>query len=159
MPQDYAAFSLKDYDGERSGMKVNLVELTAANLDAQATAVALIRTTSEALMLQGWYSVQMTDGIYSANPAVNDPFSQREHKWVIIAEDSGGNVYKANEMPCADLSLLENGSKYIYKNKAVTVVAGAAAVQAFVDAYEAGARDESGNVIEVVDIYQAGRNI
>lgn len=156
---DYASFSLKDYDGERSGTKINLVEVTAANIDALATALGTLRTTSEAIMLQGWYGVQMTDEIYTANPTVSDPFSQREHKWVLIVEDSLGNVYKANELPCADLSILENGSKYIYKNKAVTVTTASAAVQAFVDAYEAIARDDNGNLVEVVDIFQAGRNI
>lgn len=159
MVQDFASFSLKDYDGERSGMRVNTVEITAANIDAQVTALGTLRTTSEALMLQGWYDVQLTDGVYAANPSVTDPFSQREHKWVIIVEDTAGNVYKANEIPCADLSILENGSKYIYKNKAVAITGAAAAVTAFVTAYEATAKDNAGGALEVVDIFQAGRNI
>lgn len=159
MANDFASFSLKDYDGERSGMRVNTVEITAANIDAQVTALGTLRTTSEALMLQGWYDVQLTDQVYAANPSVTDPFSQREHKWVIIVEDTAGNVYKANEIPCADLAFLENGSKYIYKNKAVAVQAGSVAVNAFVAAYEATAKDNAGGALVVVDIYQAGRNI
>lgn len=156
---DYASLSLKDYDGERSSTRLNVAEITAANIDATATALGTLRTALEAIMLQGWYGVQMTDEIYTANPAVADPFSQREIKWQFIVEDSLGNVQKGNEIPCADLSILENGSKYIYKNKQVTVTTAAALVQAVVDAFEAIAKDEAGNALTVVDIYQAGRNI
>jgi len=156
---DYARMGLKDYDGESSSTTINVVETTAANLDAQVAALGALRVALEAIMLQGWYSADLTDEVYQSNPAVNDPFSQREIKWVFIVEDTLGNTYKANEIPCADLSILENGSKYIYKNKAVAVATAAALVQAVVDAYEAIARDKNGNVLTVVDIYQAGRNI
>lgn len=156
---DYAKFSLKDYDGEPSSTTISVAEVTAANIDAHVTALGTLRTTAEAIMLQGWFGVNLTDEIYTSNPAISDPYSQREHKWVVIVQDSLGNVYKANEIPCADLSILENNSKYIYKGGSPAVTTAAAAVQAFVDAFEAIARDKAGGVLTVVDIFQAGRNI
>lgn len=156
---DNVKYSLKDYDGERSGTIVNIPDVTAANIDALSTQAATLRTTMEALMLQGWYSADMSESLYNTNPSVTDQYSQRESKWVIIVEDNLGNVYKANEIPCAKLAILENGNKYIYKNKAVAIATAAADVTAFVAAYEALARSPSGGVVTVVDIFQAGRNI
>jgi hypothetical protein len=156
---DYARLGLKDYDGEPSSTTFNTVEITAANLDAQVAAFGALRVALEAIMLQGWSSGNVTDEVYQSAPVVTNQFSQRETKWIFIVEDTLGNVFKANEIPCADLGILENGSKYIYKNKAVTVAGAAALVTAVVNTFEAFARSNNGNVLEVVSIYQAGRNI
>lgn len=156
---DYSTLTLKDYDGERSGTRFNTVEITAANIDAQVAAFGTLRVALEAIMYQGWYAGAIVDEVYSAAPVVTDQNSQREIKWVFNVEDIQGNIYKANEIPCAKLDILENASKYIYKNKTVAVTTAAAAVQAVVDAYEAFAKDKFGNALVVVDIYQAGRNI
>ena len=156
---DKTSYALRDYDSERSNTTINIVDITSANIDAQKTLLATLRVAMETVMLQGFSSVDIQDGIYDATPVVTDPFSQREIKWAFIVQDALGNKYKANEVPCANLAILENGSKYIYKNQAVTVVTAAADVTALVAAYEAVARDKSGNVVTVIDIFQVGRNI
>ena len=156
---DKASFSLKDYDKEFSSTSINVADVTGANLDALKTSVGILRVALEAIMLQGFFLIDILDNVYNAFPTVTNGFSQRETKWVFIVKDPLGNVYKGNEVPCADLDILENSSKYIYKNQAVTVVAKATEVQAVVTAFEAIAKDKTGGALIVIDIYQAGRNI
>lgn len=156
---DKATMSLKDYDSERASTTINIADITAANIDAIKADLSTLRAATEAIMRQGFFSTDLSDNTYTANPSVTDQFSQREIKWAINVEDNLGNVYKANEIPCANLAFLENNSKYIYKNKAVTVTANAAAVTAFVTAFEALAKSKSGGTLTVVDIWQVGRNI
>lgn len=158
MAQDSARYSFHDYDVEPTSMTVNTVELTAANLDAQTTLAQALRTAINGLILAGVEQVVLSDNIWDTVVPVTDPFAQREIKWTVISQDTSGNKFKSNELPMANLDLLENASKYIYRNGAVTVVTGAAAVQAFVDAYEAFAVSNDGEALVVVDIYQSGRN-
>lgn len=158
MAQDQTRYSWHDYDTEPASMTVNTVEITAANLDAQATLAAALRTALNGITLAGVEQVVITDNVWDTVVPVTDPFAQREIKWTIIAQDAAGNKFKSNEVPMANLDLLENASKYIVKNGNVTVVAGATEVQAFVDAYEAFAVSNTGSALTVIDIYQSGRN-
>lgn len=158
MAQDQTHFGFHDYDREPSSMTVNTVEVTALNLDAQVTAAQALRTAINGLILGGVEQVTVNDNIWDTVVPVTDPFAQREIKWTVISQDTSGNRFKSNEIPMANLALLENASKYIVKNGSVTVVAGAAAVQAFIDAYEAYATSNDGEALTVIDIYQSGRN-
>jgi hypothetical protein len=99
-----------------------------------------------------------TDIIFDTETVPTDPFAQREIKWVVIVQDASGNKFKANEIPTANLDLLESGSKYLVKSGVVTVTAAAAAVNAFITAYEALALSQSGEALTIVDVYQVGRN-
>lgn len=158
MAQDQTTFSLHDYDGEPSRMTVNTVEINAANLDAQATLATALRTALNGIMLGTVEQTVITDTIWDTVAPTTDPFGQRETRWTIISQDLEGNKFKSNEVPTADLSLLENGDKYIIKNGNVTVVAGAAAVTAFKNAYEAFAVSNAGSALVIIDMYQSGRN-
>jgi hypothetical protein len=158
MAQDETRFSWHDYDGEPASIKINTVEITAANLDAQATLATALRTAMNGILIATVEQAVITDNIWDTVAETTDPFGQREIKWTVIVQDTAGNKYKANELPCADLSLLEGGNKYIVKNGFVTVTTGATAVQAFVDAYEAFALSNAGLALTIVDMYQSGRN-
>jgi len=158
MASDYASFSWYDYDSEKSGTSINLAETTELTLAAQNIAIEALRTAMNGLTIAPVSKSSQTDIIFDTPVVPTDPFAQREIKWVVIAQDSAGNKFKANEIPTANLDLLEGGSKYIVKSGVVTVVAAAAAVAAFVTAYEALALSQSGLALTVVDIYQVGRN-
>jgi len=158
MAQDSTHFSFHDYDGEPSSMTVNTAEVTAAGLDAATTAAQALRTAINGLILGGVEQVTINDNIWDTVVPVTDPFAQREIKWTVISMDASGNKFKSNEIPMANLALLENSSKYIVKNGSVTVVTGATAVQAFIDAYEAYAVSNNGEALTVIDVYQSGRN-
>jgi len=158
MAQDQTRFSWHDYDNEPASISVNTVEITAANLDAQATLATALRTALNGILIAQVEKAIISDAVWDTLSPTLDPFGQRETKWTVIVQDTAGNKYKGTELPTADLSLLEGGDKYIVKNTFVTVVAGAAAVQAFIDAYEAFAKSNTGLDLTVVDVYQSGRN-
>lgn len=158
MAQDQTYFSWHDYDGEPARTTFNTVEITAANLDAQATLATTLRTTLNALTLSPVEQLVITDTGWDTVIPVTNPFAQREIKWVIIAQDVSGNKYKSNEIPMANLDLLENNSKYLIKSGNVVVTAAAAAVNAFKDAFEAFAVSNAGEALTIIDMYQVGRN-
>lgn len=158
MAQDQTYFSWHDYDGEPSRTTFNTVEITAANLDAQATLATTLRSALNALLLSPVEQAVITDAVWDTVIPVTDPFAQREIKWVVIAQDVAGNKFKSNEFPMANLDLLENNSKYLIKSGNVVVVAAAAEVQAFKDAFEAFAVSNAGSALVIIDMYQVGRN-
>lgn len=159
MAQDYNTFSFEDYDGEDSNVKINTVEITAANLDAQQTLLTTLRTAMNAILLGTVNKSVVSDIGWDTYTQTTDPFGQREIRWTIVSEDINGNRFRSNELPMANLALLEGGSKFIIKNGVVSVVTGAAAVTAFKDAYEAVAVSNTGLALTIVDMYQSGKNI
>jgi len=158
MAQDYSTFSWSDYDREPAHMTVNTVEITAANLDAQQTLLTTLRTAMNDITI-GVVSKQVVSDIGwdTLTPTTNQ-WGQREIKWVIIVEDTAGNRYKANEIPTADLSLLEGGDKHIIKNGIVSVSDPDGFVADFKAAYEAVAVSNAGLTVSITDMYQVGRN-
>lgn len=158
MAQDFNTFSFEDYDGEDSNVKINTVEITAANLDAQQTLLTTLRTAMNGILLGTVNKSVVSDIGWDTYTQTTEPFAQREIKWVIIVEDTAGNRFRSNELPMADLNLLEGNDKYIIKNGVVSVVTGAAAVSAFKDAYEAVAVSNTGLALSIVEMYQVGRN-
>lgn len=158
MAQDFGAFTWYDYDGEKSSMQVNTVEITELTLAAQVAALGALRTALDNITLSPVSKLSVTDNLHDAKVIPTDQFAQRETKWVIIAQDSSGNLFKANEVPVADLGLLESGSKYIVKGGVVSVSDPDGFVAAVVTAYEAVAKSQSGLALTIVDMYQAGRN-
>lgn len=157
---DRAQFSYRDYDGEPSNTSVNIVELDGTNFDAQVALINTLRTSMNGLTLVISEKVQIADTVFAATVPVLDNLAQREIKWAVIVADVNNNRYKAMEIPIADLSILENNSKYIVKGGSVAIadVTNAAKVQAFIDAFEAVALDRFGQTLQVWDVYQVGRN-
>jgi len=158
MAQDYNTYSWSDYDSEPANMTINTVELTGANLDAQQTLLTTLRTALNDISI-GVVSKSVASDIgWDTFVQTTNPFGQREIKWVIIVEDINGNRFKSNEVPMADLDLLENNSKYIIKNGVVAVSDPDGFVAAFKNAYEAVAVSNTGLALTIVDMYQVGRN-
>jgi len=158
MAQDFASYSWKDYDGEPATMSINVVEITAANLDAQQTLLTTLRTALNDITI-GVVGKQITSDVgWDTTVLTTNPFGQRETKWVIIVEDINGNRFKSNEVPTADLSLLEDNDKYIIKNGAVSVSDPDGFVADFKAAYEAVAVSNTGLALTIIDMYQVGRN-
>lgn len=158
MAQDFGSYTWYDYDGEKSTMQVNTVEITELTLAAQSTALGTLRTAMNDITLSVVSKASVTDNLFDTKTIPTNQFAQRETKWVIIVQDSAGNIYKANEIPTADLGLLENGSKYIVKNGVVSVTDPDGFVADFVASYEAVALSQSGLAQTILDMYQVGRN-
>lgn len=152
-----ATFAWKDYDGEPSSTSINTDDITSANFDAQSTLVGDLRVALNGLTLEPVQKSVLKDDLWNTLVLPTDPLAQREIKWFVIVSDNISK-YKAMEIPVANLALLENNSKYIVRNGSPTIVTGLAAVQAFITAFEAVALSKAGDALQVVDIYQAGRN-
>jgi len=158
MASDFGSYTWYDYDGEKSSMQVNIAEVTELTLAAQAIALGTLRTAMNDITLAVVSKASVTDNIHDIKVVPTNQFAQRETKWVIIAQDASGNVFKANEIPTANLALLEGGSKYIVKNGVVAVTDPDGFVADFVAAYEAVALSQSGEALTIMDMYQVGRN-
>lgn len=158
MAQDYNTYSWTDYDGEAASMTINTVEITGANLDAQQTLLTTLRTAMNDITIGVVSKSAVADIGWDTFTQTTNPFGQREIKWVIIAEDINGNRFKANEVPMADLALLENNSKYIIKNGVVATSDPSGFIADFKNAYEAVAVSNTGLALTIVDMYQVGRN-
>lgn len=158
MAQDFGSFTWYDYDDEKSTMQINTVEITELTLAAQVTALGALRTALDNITLAPVSKLGVTDNLYDSKVLPTDPFAQRETKWVIIAQDSAGNLFRANEVPTADLGLLEGGNKYIVKGGTVSVTDPDGYVADFVTAFEAVAKSSAGLALTIMDMYQAGRN-
>lgn len=158
MAQDFNTYSWEDFDGEDAKMTVNTVEITAANIDAQQTLLTTLRTALNDITIGVVNKSVLSDIGWDTYTLTTNPFGQREIKWVIIAEDINGNRFRANEVPTADLSLLENGSKYIIKDGAVSVSDPDGFVADFKNAYEAVAVSNAGLALTIVHMYQIGKN-
>lgn len=158
MAGDFVSFGWKDYDSEGSKTSINIAEVTELTLAAQSIAVGNLRTAMDGLTLAPVSKATLSDELYNTEVIPTNPFAQREIKWVVIVQDASGNKFKANEIPTADLDILEGGSKYIIKGGVVTVVGAATEVNAFITAYEALALSQSGEALTIVDMYQVGRN-
>ena len=158
MSQDYAILSFHDYDGEPTRMNVNTIEIDATNLAAQETLLSNLRIATNNISLGTVEQAAITDITWDTVTVTTNPFAQREIKWVVIVQDTNGDKYKSNEVPMADLDLLENNSKYIIKNGSVAVSDPNGYVAAWKTAYEAFAVSPTGAALTVLDMYQVGRN-
>lgn len=101
-------FSYKDYDGEPSSVQFNTVPITAANLDAQTTAmnnlsVAILGVQTEA-SLQSKMLTAVDDFISRAK--ATEKATQREHRWVLTLEDTVTHRLTTHQIPQADVSLI-----------------------------------------------------
>jgi len=156
---DQAFFAVHDYDGEPSSTSINVDEITG-DVAALTTAIGTLRTALNGIILGGIDKAGFTDIVWDTPVSVTDPYAQRETKWqLVVQEATTGRKYAANLIPMAKLSLLENGSPYLVKSGVVVVTAGAAAVNAFISAFEAIAKSQSGNALSVWDLYHVGANI
>jgi len=156
---DKAFFSSHDYDSEVGTFQINIEEVTG-DVTALKLALATLRTATNALVIAQIDHAGFIDITWNTPSPTTDPFGQREIKWqLVVSEAVTGNKYASNEIPSADLALLENGSPYLVKSGAVVVTAAAAAVNAWITAFEAVAFSPAGNAISVWDLYQVGRNI
>jgi hypothetical protein len=156
---DTVFYGFHDYDGEPSSTSINVAEITG-DVAALTTAIANLRTAINGIILGGADKSGFTDITFDTPVPITDPFAQRETKWqVVVVEATTGRKYAANLIPMANLALLENNSPYIVKAGSVVVVTGAAAVNAFITAFEALALSQAGLALSVWDIYHVGANI
>ncbi len=101
-------------DPESASTEFAIVTLTAANIVAQTALLVTLKDALNAISI-GQFSKETTTafrGTPSTVPA-GSTLSQRENKYLIRYHDSLTNRKYRGSIPCADLSLLPDGSEFL----------------------------------------------
>lgn len=142
----------KDYGKEVTRLGFDIVQLTAANFDAQITLVQTLQTAVTAVSYGAFDGITVAALDTAVGPKATDVDAQRESKWRVRYDDDvqpeGNGSF---EIGMADLSLL------VADTGIMDVSAGAGAT--LVTAIEAAVVSRLGNAVTVIDIIHVGRNI
>lgn len=140
-----------DYDGEPSSMTVPMVDLTAANFDAQVAALASLRTALEGITvdLQTGHFVGNDYVVVSGSAArAASPLAQRENKWLVRYHDSSDSYTLT--IPCADLNELDPNNRGFMDLTSVNGLAFKSAFEAVVN--------KGGGAVTLDSVQFVGRN-
>lgn len=147
-----ATLKAKDYGNEATRFGFNMLQITAANFDAQVVLLDNIQTAVGNVALGAFLGKSLQAIDVAVGPKATVVNAQREAKWRCTYLDSvqpEGNGSFEIGMP--DLSLLVAGSG----NMDVSAGAGAALVTAI----EAGVVSRLGNAVTIDTIIHVGRNV
>jgi hypothetical protein len=141
-----------DYSGEATRFGFNMLQVTAANFDAQVVLLDNIQTAVGNVALGTFLGKSMQAVNVAVGPKATVVNAQREAKWrVTYTDDVQPEGNGSFEIGMPDLSLLVAGTGKM------DVSAGAGA--ALVTAIEAGVVSRLGNAVTVDDIIHVGRNV
>jgi hypothetical protein len=148
-----AAWTIIDYQGQKSNVGIRGVTMTAANHDAQLALVAALRTAVFNVQLGNIIKDATTAVLTYWDPAPSaDPDARRELKWRGEYYDSTTwDVYDF-EVPCADMSLTDPLDR-----RQMDLSAGAGL--ALKTAFEAYAVSPGGHACVLTHMWVVGRNI
>jgi hypothetical protein len=167
MPSNLS-ITVNDYDGQAGIVGFQCTEITDTNIVGVGTAFGTFRTTMMALLRGVAIQSQMTilSKYENSDAKATDDLAQRGNKWRVAYRDntqwldSPTNTipnygYRKSfdlELPTANLTLRENNSDVIYTQAGGGVGAGAAAINAFVAAFNNLVRSPYGGDAQVVMI-------
>lgn len=141
-----------DYGGEATRFGFNIVQMTAANFDAQITLVDNMVTAVDNVVLGQFDGRSVNAQDIAVGPKATVVNAQREAKWrVTFTDDVQVEGNGSFEIGMPDLSLLVPGSGLM------DITGGAGA--ALVTAIEAGVVSRLGNAVTVTKVVHVGRNI
>jgi len=141
-----------DYTLEGTSAGFNMIDVTAANFDAQVTSLGIVQTAIQAVSLidfegQSMYAVD--------DPAEQDqpvsPYAQRESKWLCSMTDDVTAKSVRMEIGGADLTLLVGTTEFM------DLTAGAGL--ALKAAIEAEVVSDAGNAVTLNSVKHVGRNV
>jgi len=142
-----------DYNGEKSTVTVPTVDLTAGNIAATLTLMQNFHAAVEGIALG---EPQMYRRVVSVSPQpggnASSPAAQRELKWLVRYRDATTGKKGRMEIPCADVTLLDEANRGFMDLESV-------AGQAFGTAFEALVLGPDGNAATLDSVQLVGRNI
>jgi hypothetical protein len=163
----YGNFTLLDHNGEKSTTSFYTGNVTAVSLPSLLNQFGTLRTALEGITLGTVAQEELK--VFStklSNTRPSDQNAQRERKWLIIYEDNlpffdapinaipneGYRKTFTFEIATADIAgrLNPNSDEADLSN---------AAIDAFVDAFEAIARSPYGGTVTVLKLVAVGRNL
>jgi hypothetical protein len=148
--------TFSDYGGEKSTVTVPLVELGAANIEAQEAFVETFITALQGVMIdpvpvdeKRSYAVTK---LAEKGARATNPLAQRECKWLVLAHDVTTKEPVSFEIPQADLTKLSATERGKLDLDGVAGTALRVAVENFV------INKETGNLVEIDEVRHVGRN-
>jgi hypothetical protein len=152
MSTSEVTFSTLDYSKERSNVRFNITQITAANLVAEQGDITDLGTAITGISLNTLARqivVLSNDELASNYPT--DVHAQRENKWLIRYEDTTTHQVYRNEVPGADLTLLATNSDMA--DLSLT------AWTDFITAFEAVVKSPDGNAVNFLDAEFVGKRL
>lgn len=146
-------FTYQDYSREKSNVKFNTVQMTAANFDAQITAINALSTAILALQPENSLQTKrvVAQNNYLTRAPASDQATQRENKWLCTFQDDTLKTLFRHEIPQAKLSLLGSNSDMLDLS--------AGAGLAFKTAAEAVVVSPAGNASVLISVQFVGKRL
>lgn len=156
---DQSSVTINDYDGQSGTFGMNSAILTAANFDAQMTALETVVNSLGAILdgVNVSYGVSHRVQLASSTVRSGDPNAQRGNKWQVHAYDNTANLAAGvpnpyfqkpftYEIPTARLDLRVSNSNTVWTSGGTANVAD---FDPFVTAFEAFAKSPVGGALQV----------
>lgn len=156
---DQSSVTINDYDGQSGVFAMNSAILTAANFDAQMTALEAVVDSLDAITdgVNVSYGTSHRVQVASSTAKAGDPNAQRGNKWQVHAYDNTANLGAgvpnpyfqkpfSYEIPTARLDLRVDNNNTVWVSGGSTNVA---AFDPFVTAFEAYAKSPVGGALQV----------
>lgn len=102
-------WSVRDYSGEQSAVSMPGTNMNAGNIAAQTGLIGDLSDAIQAVILGYLFKESAFAFETAIAGSVTDPFAQRELKWLVTLEDSGGILHNMS-IPTPDLQFLVAGS-------------------------------------------------
>lgn len=136
---------------EGTSLTVRVVDLTAANFDAQIAAAQALQTAIQGVSLIAFNGIKVT-ALDTPRETVRptSPYAQRESKWQVTFSDTVTDEIGTFEIGGADLTLTASDGK--------TLDISAGAGLALVTAMNTNMRSRDGNPVVFVNAVHVGRN-
>jgi len=156
---DNASFTYIDYSSEVSTTSINIPDVTDLNYAATEALLQTLSAEISGITIGSLRQRSMGIIVPTLLSPPADQQAQREKKWLVqyratqTGQPDAGRYYNV-EIPCADLSLLNEGSDILWKQP--TVATGA--VLDFITAFEAVAVSPAGSTVTCQAIRYVGRN-
>ena len=151
----YYGISQRDFDGEMTTATFRVTAVTAANHDAQVTAMDALKSAIDGVTVgtiaRDAYGNK--DEIAISKPSLE--WAQRETGWLLVGYDSTEMKWFKNYVGCADLTLLDETETDPNLRKSLALGSGAGAT--LKTAYEAVVISPWGNAATLSSVIQTSK--
>lgn len=149
-----ASFSYQDYSKEKSTARFAVVTFTAANFDATNTLIIALQTAITGVQTEDCLADRrvISDNTFVTRTPPLLKASQRENKWLLLAEDGTTHKLFRHEVPCAD-------PQYLVNNTDFANLADGAEMAALKTAFDAVVKSPAGNSASLLSAQYVGKRI
>lgn len=149
-----ASFSYIDYSREMSHVRFWVVTMTAANFDATNTAIIALQTAITGVQTEDCEASRrvMSDDTFITRTPPLLKASQRENKWLLVAEDAVTHKTFRHEIPCAD-------TQYLVSNTDFANLDDGAEAEAVKTAFDAVVKSPAGNASSLIAMQYVGKRL